>query len=546
MASSLGLDFGTGSVRACIVDLDRGDELGSAVQPYAHGDDGVISDARDPNLARQHPGDHLAGAVGAVRAAIAAAGPHFDAGSILGIGVDGTGSTPIPIDADGEALAIRRGDDAEAAAMAWLWKDHTAQQEAADIRAAVQRGGLPYLDPCGGVYSSEWYWSKLLRCARTSPAVAAQVHGWVELSDFVPAWLCGKRRPEALRRGICAAGHKGMFAAAHGGWPAREFLAGLHPRLGDWVATMRGEVLPAGTRLGGLGDDIAALLGLPRGIAVSVGALDAHVGALGSGIGEGDVVKVLGTSTCDMAVAKKGTVPDAVPGIAGVVPDSIVPGMVGFEAGQAAVGDLFAWCARLLGKSHDELNAAAATLRPGASGLLALDWHNGNRCVLMDPGLSGVVVGLSLHTTPAELYRAMLEATAFGAKVILQQMQRAGVPVRRLLACGGIAHKSPLLLQILADVLDRELLVAEAAQAGALGAALLGAVAAGRFADVAAAQRVMVRPPRRRYAPQPAAVAAYAELFARYQSLHDGFGRGAARDLRGDMKALLAQRDRSR
>jgi L-ribulokinase len=211
-----------------------------------------------------------------------------------------------------------------------------------------------------------------------------------------------------------------------------------------------------------------------------------------------------------MAVAKKGTVPDSVPGIAGVVPDSIVPGMVGFEAGQAAVGDLFAWCARLLGRSHEELNGEAAKLRPGASGLVALDWHNGNRCVLMDPALSGVVVGLSLHTTPAELYRAMLEATAFGAKVILQQMETAGVPVRRLLACGGIAQKSPLLLQILADVLDRQLVVAEAAQACALGAALLGAVAAGRFADVGAAQRVLVREPRVRYAPRPANVVPYA------------------------------------
>ena len=543
MATSLGLDFGTGSVRALLLDLASGDELGSAVVAYAHGEGGVITDARDPNLARQHPADYLDGATAAVRAAIAQAGARFDPQHLVGIGVDGTGSTPIPIDQHGEALGLAETDPA---AMAWLWKDHTAQQEAADIVAAVANGKLPYLDPCGGVYSSEWYWSKLLRCARTAPQTAAKIHAWVELSDFVPAWLCGQRQPETLTRGICGAGHKGMFASAHGGWPAAGFLRTLHPRLGDWRETMQGEVLPAGTKLGSLDAAIAQRMGLPAGIAVSVGALDAHVGAIGSGVTEGDVVKVLGTSTCDMAVAKKGTVPESVPGIAGVVPDSIVPGMIGFEAGQSAVGDLFAWCARLLGRSHEELDKAAAQLRPGQSGLVALDWHNGNRCVLMDPGLSGAVVGLSLHTTPGELYRAMLEATAFGAKVILQQMERAGVPVRRLLACGGIAQKSPLLMQILASVLDRQLVIAESDQACALGAALFGAVAGGHFESVTEAQRVLVKPPRVRYAPVPEDVAAYAALFARYVELHDTFGRGQPADLHAGMKSLLALREASR
>jgi L-ribulokinase len=410
----------------------------------------------------------------------------------------------------------------------------------------VSAQGLPYLEPCGGTHSSEWFWSKLLHAARTAPAVIAAAAGWVELQDFVPAWLCGVRAPGQLRRGICAAGHKGLFSARWGGWPAPAFLRGLHPELARLAAGMPARVHCAGERAGTLAAEVAALLGLPAGIPVAVGALDAHVGAIGAGIGDGDLVKVLGTSSCDMAVASSDGLPIGIRGIAGVVPDSILPGRTGFEAGQSAVGDLFAATARLLGRSLGELEAEAMALPAGSSGLLALDWHAGNRSVLMDSQLSGLVLGWSLQSTPAEFYRAIVEASAYGARTIVATLERAGVPVRRIVACGGIAQKSPFVLQVLADVLDREIRVSDSPQACALGAAILGAVAAGAVPTVMAGQQRWCPPCSVQYRPNPRAVPVQGQLFELYTQLHDGFGRGGARDLQPVMKRLLRLREQAR
>src|SRR5712671_4828982 len=547
MACSLGLDFGTSSVRALLLDLDSGREVAAADADYVHGTGGVIGAASDPDVARQHPLDWLQGLTVAVRAALRAAGPGFDPSSVIGIGTAGTGSTPVPVDRQGRALAEAPGLDHEPAALAWLWKDHTAHAEAAAIVGAVRSAQLPYLDPCGGTYSPEWFWAKVLHCARSAPAVFARAWSWVELCDFVPAWLCDARDPATLPRSVCAAGHKGMFGQdGFVGWPAAAFLGRLHPGLAELAGRLPPQACTADRRAGTLAPAIADQPGLVAGIPVAVGCLDAHAGAVGAGIGAGDLVKVIGTSSCDMAVARGDSAPASVAGIAGVVRGSILPGWIGYEAGQAAVGDLYAAAARLLSRSHDGLQRDAAGLAPGASGLLALDWQHGNRCVLMDQELSGLVLGLSLQTTPAELYRALLEATAFGARVIVDTLVAGGVPVRRIVACGGIAQKSPLLLQLHADVLDREIVVAGSTQASALGAAIFGAVAAGAFAAVGTAQVRLCPPLRAAYRPAARARAAYAELWPLYRTLHDAFGRGERLDLQSTMKRLLQLRSRCR
>ncbi|MBK8976715.1 MAG: ribulokinase [Planctomycetes bacterium] len=546
---ALGLDLGTSSARATFVRCEDGAEAGTATAAFAGGRDGVLSDHAEPELARQDPRAWLAALCVAVREAIGTASGQrgFAVERIVGIGVDATASTPLPVNARGETLAADPRFADRLAAFAWLWKDHTAAAEAREITERARALRPEYLARCGGVYSSEWFWAKVLRCARSDPEVFAAAHSWVEECDYVTAWLCGAREPRRIRRSICAAGHKAMFAVAWGGLPDAEFLAGLDPRLAALRERLYTEAFAADRQAGSLCADVAMRFGLPAGIPVAVGAIDAHLGAVGAGIRQGDLVKVLGTSTCDMAIVEGTTLP-RIDGISGIAPSSIVPGHVGIEAGQSAVGDLYAWCARLCGdRPVGELERDASALQVGSSGLLALDWANGNRCVLVDPELSGLVVGLNLQTSPAELFRALVEATAFGARTIIERIVAGGVPVERVIACGGIARRSALVVQTHADVLDRELHVAGSAETCALGAAIVGAVAAGRFADTAAAQRAMCPAPLRVVRPDPARAVVLGRLFALYQRLHDAFGGVAASvELGTVMKELLAIRRAAR
>lgn len=553
---ALGLDYGTGSVRALLVATDTGAEIAAASFAYPTGDHGVLSDPRDANVARQHPGDYLSGAIAVVREVLqrAAAIPGFAPSHIVGIGVDTTGSTPMPVDAQMRPLALRAEFKADLAAQAWLWKDHSAHAEAAEITAAAQRAGLPYVSTCGGTYSSEWFWSKQLHCERHHPHVAAAAAGWLELCDYVPAWLCGLRDLAAVPRSICAAAHKAMYHPQWGGLPSREFLAALHPGLARTRDTFRTPAQPSDRPAGALCAEVAAQLGLPAGIPVATGALDAHLGAVGSGCGPGTLVKILGTSTCDCMVAPLTMPLPAIPGLCGIAPESIVPGMHGLEAGQSAVGDIFQWFVQKVApqgfghgdSAHTLLAAAAQNLAPGASGLLALDWHNGNRCVLVDPRLTGLVLGLTLATTPPELYRAWIEATAFGARAILDRLAEHGVVVDRIVTCGGVAEKSPLLMQIYADVCERPLLLARSAEACALGAAIFGAVVGGAHASVPAAQAAMTGQKDLVYRPQPANAAVYRQLYRLYRQVHDAFGTAGAHDVSQVMKDLLTLRDRAR
>ncbi|MBI5864627.1 MAG: ribulokinase [Planctomycetes bacterium] len=552
---SLGIDFGTASVRALIVDTATGEELATAVVDYPSGQQGVILDDADPNLARQHPGDYVESLHRCVNAAVRQAGAvaGFHPTQVVGIGVDTTGSTPIPVDRAGAPLALRPEFKNEPAAQAWLWKDHTSHAEAAEITAAVTAQGLPYLAKCGGVYSSEWYWSKILHCTRTSPHVAQAAHSWVELCDYIPALLTGNTDPVRLARSVCAAGHKAMYHPAWGGLPAAELLDSLSPGLSRlrYSTTPCAADQPAGT----LQRASAERMGLPAGIPVAVGAFDAHMGAVGAGCSPGTLVKIMGTSTCDCIVADLKKPLEDIPGVCGIVPNSILPGMYGIEAGQSAVGDIFNWFVNRIAPSaygapaemHARLTEAAARLRPGESGLVALDWHNGNRTVLVDPLLTGLIAGETLATTPAEIYRALIEATAFGARTIIERIESYGVALERVVSCGGIAEKNPLVMQIYADVSERPMYISRSGLTCALGAAMFGAVVGGAHASALDAQRAMTGVKPEVFRPNPVAVAVYRRLYAVYKQLHDAFGlRGAAADLHGAMKELIAIRQLTR
>lgn len=548
---AIGVDYGTNSVRALVVDIADGAEIAAEVYDYRRGDAGVLLDPSDPNLARQSPADYIEGFHAAVGGAVAKARQvaGFSPEQVVGIGVDTTGSTPLPINSEGVALALLDEFKDELAAQAWLWKDHTAHGEAEEITRKAREGEYPYLAKCGGVYSSEWYWSKIARCMRVAPQVAKAAAAWVELADFVPAYVTGNLRPEAIVRGICGAGHKAMYHPEWGGLPSAEFLDSIEPGLSRFRFTRK--VVPSNQPAGKLCAEVAEKVGLPAGIPVAVGAFDAHMGAVGSGCGQGTLVKIMGTSTCDCMVAPlEQKLPD-VPGLCGIVPESIIPGMYGLEAGQSAVGDIFNWFAKRLtpaefGSGADaqvKLTEAATKLRAGESGLVALDWNNGNRTILVDPLLTGLLVGQTLHTTAPEVYRALIEATAFGALTIINRMEEYGVHVAEVIVCGGIAEKNSLVMQIYADVCNRPMKISRSAQTCALGAALFGAVAAGAYPTVEAAQVRMTGVKPTIYEPIAANVAVYAKLYRVYKTLHDAFGTSDfTGSLSGVMKDLVAIR----
>jgi L-ribulokinase len=556
---AIGLDYGTNSVRTLIVNVANGREVASAVWNYTHGTQGVIL-SHDPNLARQHPADYVTGAETTIKKALAVAKRTvrgFSPDQIIGIGVDTTGSTPLPVDRHGHPLAFDRRFAKHPAAMAWLWKDHTGIAEAGEITALARKLRPQYLAKCGGTYSSEWFFSKILHCLRTSPEVFDAAYLWVECSDWVPAMLTGTEPPDQLTVGICAAGHKAMFNDAWGGYPDAEFLSQLDPKLGALRSRLRSKAHTIDRAVGGLTLEWAARTGLPANLPVAVGAFDAHLGGVGSGIAPGTLVKIIGTSACDMMVVPVGDKLPDIPGLCGIVPGSILPGHYGLEAGQSAVGDIFNWFVNYiqpLGKkagSHEALSAAAAKLAPGESGLLALDWNNGNRTVLVDQRLTGLLLGQTLYTTPAEIYRALIEATAFGALTIINRFVEYGVKVEQIVNCGGIAEKNPLVMQIYADVTGRPIKISRSGQTCALGAAIAGAVAAGKsaggYANYADAQKAMTGLKPRIFQPNATAHTVYKELYSLYRKLHDAFGTQQANDnLYPVMKELIEIRNRAR
>jgi len=553
MAYTIGLDYGTNSVRCVIVNAKNGDEIGTAVFSYPSGKAGIILDHSDANVARQNPADYIKGIEVSVKNALIQAKKNdkkFSADKIIGFGVDTTGSTPIPVDKNGTPLSMLPKFKNNPNAMAWLWKDHTGYAEAAQITALAKKLHPEYLAKCGRTYSSEWFFSKILHCLNVDKKVFDAAYSWVECADFIPAILVGDTKPENLKCGRCAAGHKAMFNEDWGGLPAKNFLSKLNPKLGALRERLYKKTYTVETAAGGLSKQWAKKLGLAENIPVAVGAFDAHLGAVGSGVKNGTLVKIIGTSTCDIIVSpKKGKLKD-IPGVCGIVDGSVLPNFWGLEAGQSAVGDIFNWFVNYIqpgGKiegSHEELTNKAAKLKPAQSGLLALDWNNGNRTILVDQRLTGLLIGQTLHTKPEEIYRALIEATAFGALTIINRFEEYGVKIKEIINCGGIAEKNPLLMQIYADITGREMKVSRSAQSCALGSAIAAAVVAGKkaggFDNFASAQSAMCGVKEKTYKPNVKNHKVYAELYKLYKKLHDTFGIKGHKDTLADvMKKLL-------
>ena len=554
---TIGVDYGTNSVRAVVIDCAGGQEAGSAVFNYPSGYQGILLDPADHNLARQNPVDYIEGLEATVCGALVAARAYegFSADRVIGIGVDTTGSTPIPVDAQCQPLAFSAAFKDNLNAKAWLWKDHTSIEEAMKITELGFKHRPNFLAKCGETYSSEWFWSKVWHCLNVDPAVFAAAHSWIECADYIPAVLAGVNDPAKVVRGVCAAGHKCLYCDEWGGLPDKAFLSMLDPKLAELRDRLFDRAYDGATPAGALCADWAVKLGLPEGIPIAVGAIDAHLGAVGAGVQPGVLVKIMGTSTCDCTVAPNTASLRDIPGICGIVDGSILPGHFGLEAGQSAVGDIFKWFVEVLckgdGALHGELTAEAAKQQPGQSGILALDWNNGNRSLLVDPRLTGLILGQTLYTSQAEIYRALIEATAFGARAIIERYKEYGVPVDRIICCGGIAEKNTMLMQIYADITGCTMQVSASDQTCALGSALSAAVIAGEakggYATYAAAQAKMTGVKDVQYTPIAANSAVYDELYALYMQVHDAFG-GVNKnsDLSGVMKGLIAIKERQK
>mgnify|MGYP002078830728 CR=1 FL=1 len=553
---ALGIDYGTNSCRSLLIDLDNGAEVGSTVFNYPSGEMGILLDPKDPHVARQNPQDYLDGLESVTRGALqqaAAKVPGFDPAQVIGIGIDTTGSTPIPVDRSGTPLGLLPEFKDHLNAMVWLWKDHTGYAEAAEITQLGTELRPHIMAKCGGIYSSEWFWSKILRLRRVDPRVFDAAYSFVEHCDWIPAVLTGNTDPLTLKRSVCAAGHKAMFSREWGGLPDKEFLAKLDPALADLRDRLYSEAHTSDTKAGDLCADWAQRLGLKPGIAVAVGAFDAHMGAVGAGIKEGTLVKILGTSTCDLMIAPTSKPLADVPGVCGIVDGSVLPGYYGIEAGQSAVGDLFLWLVNHLvpesygssiGEKFVNMEKAMEGQKPGATGLLALDWNNGNRTILVDVRLTGLLLGQTLHTEAHEIYRAYIEATAFGALTIIKRVEDYGVKIDEVINTGGLSIKNATLMQCYADIIGKPMKVSQSEQTCALGAAIFGATAAGAGTrQYLQAKLPAIREKENHHIPENVAI--YAELYTLYRTLHDAFGTAAwTGKLNHIMKQLLDIRAR--
>ena len=535
----IGVDYGTDSVRSLLVNAATGSEVASAVYYYPRWKDGLYCDPAG-NRFRQHPLDYIEGLEYTIKNCLQQAGPAV-ASAVKAISVDTTGSTPVAVDGTGTPLGLLPQFEQNPNALFVLWKDHTAVKEAAEINAHAGKFPTNYLQFVGGVYSSEWFWAKLLHILRVDPAVRKACHSWVEHCDWIPFLLTGGKHISEMKRSVCAAGHKALWAAEFGGFPPDEFFASLDPLLKGFTARLSDKAYTSDQAAGTLSAEWATRLGLSPDTIVGVGAFDAHMGAVGGQIEPYHLSKVMGTSTCDMLVAPPDEVKGRlVKGICGQVPGSVLPGMIGMEAGQSAFGDAYAWFRNLLAwplqqlgpdalspaqinslidKIIPELSRQAAALPPEPHGELALDWFNGRRTPDANQLLKGVVSGLSLGSDAPRLFRAIVEATCFGAKTIVDRFVREGIPVRGLIGLGGVAKKSPFIMQMMADVMDMPIRIHSSEQTCALGAAMFAATAAGLYPRVEDAMAVIGQGFDATYTPDPTRVALYAQRFKAYTRL---------------------------
>lgn len=543
---TVGLDFGTDSVRALIADTNTGQEINSGVSYYERWMKGNYSDAFK-NQFRQHPLDHLEGMEQAIKIALDGCEESIRE-NIIGIGVDTTGSTPCAVDEKGIPLALLEEFKDDPDAMFILWKDHTAVQEAAEINEKAKNwGGIDFTRYEGGVYSSEWYWAKIIHVLRTNRKVKKAAFSWVEHCDWIPAILTGNTDPLTMKRSRCAAGHKAMWHEDWNGLPDEDFLIALDPSLKGLKSRLYEKTYTSDIKAGNLTEEWGKKLRLKPGISVAVGAFDAHIGAVGGGVKEGTLIKIIGTSTCDIMVVSKDVIhKKVIKGICGQVDGSVIPGLIGLEAGQSAFGDVYAWFKDLLSWpletifpeideiEHQEMNQMKEKIKEKIllklreqaekvdvehTGLLALDWLNGRRSPFADQTLTGALIGLDLGTNAAKIFRALVEGTAFGSRAINEHFIKEGIAIEQIVAMGGIPKKDNFVMQVMTDILDKPIKIAASDQTCALGAAMFGAVAAGVYENIIEAQQSMNSGFSKTFYPREENIKRYQRLYNMYISL---------------------------
>ncbi|MDD3901309.1 MAG: ribulokinase [Dysgonamonadaceae bacterium] len=525
----IGLDYGTDSCRAIVVDTSTGKELACAISFYSRWEKELYCDPLE-NRYRQHPQDYIDSLIEVIKDILAKLS-IAEINEITAIGIDTTGSTPCLTDRNGTPLALIPEYSKDPDAMFILWKDHTSIKEAEDINKLSHQWKTDFTSLSGGIYSSEWFWSKALHALRTNERLRKDAYSIIEHCDWMPALLTGNLKPENVKRSRCAAGHKCMWADEWEGYPSQEFLSALDPLFYGFADHLSRQTYTSDKSAGKITDEWAEILGLPKGIDVTVGVIDAHAGAVGAGIKPNTMVKIIGTSTCDIVVTPKEDIRGkTIPGISGQVDGSVIPEFIGLEAGQSAFGDMYAWLRDILSWSLPDgdnksdilstilprLNKEASALSVSENDLLSLDWLNGRRTPFADQTLKGGIIGLTLGTTPAQLYKSFVESTAFGSRSIMEHLELQGVKITKVIGVGGISLKSPYVMQTLSDVMNVPIEVAATQQAGAMGAAMYAAVASNIFQTIELAQEALCQGILAKYKPNKEINKIYNTLYKRY------------------------------
>jgi len=557
MKYALGFDFGTNSCRGILVNIKNGKEECEYVYGYKFGEKGVITNKNNLLLARQHPVEYLNSLVFCTKKIILYMQKQkskFNKIQIIGIGVDTTGSSPMAVDKHGTPLAFNKKYKGNLNALVWLWKDHTSYKEANLITKIANKSFPNYLKNIGGKYSSEWFWSKILHLKKIDPKLFKDAYSFVEICDYIPSVLAGNTNPLHLKRSICAAGHKALYNNKWGGLPSKNFLKKFDTQLGTLRDRLYNKVYSPEESAGYLSTYWATKLGLKENIKIAMGGFDAHIGAIGANIKENILVKVMGTSTCDIVIIKNNKNVRNIPGVCGIVNNSVLNNYLSIEAGQSGVGDIFAsyinsnvteYYGKTFNQKFRNLEKLASTITPGKHGLLSLDWHNGNRTILVDTALSGLLVGQTLQTKQHEIFRALIEATAFGSLRIINQIEKYKVPIKEIIVIGGLS-KSNLIMQIYSDITNRRIKILQSEQVCAVGSAILATCNNKEgYKNISEAQKRMSVKIKKIYTPNKKNNLIYNKIYSLYVDLHDSFGlkKNTKKSLHHIMKKLIIIRD---